>query len=316
VQHSSDEQTALIRSDGITAYACFPLISREQLIGTLAFGSRRRTHFDAEAVKLLQTICDLMATAVDRWRTHQALQVYTGQLERSNRDLQEFAFAASHDLKEPLRKIEIFSRMILQESSDCNERQRGYLERISQSAKRLTSMVDGLLQLARLESRTQPYREINLTQVVHLVVSELEIQLRRARAEVSVGELPTLDADELQMHRLFQNLISNAVKFQPPGNLPRVEIYARPAQTGWVEICVQDNGIGIPDGVSERIFQVFQRATGRSDYDGIGMGLAICRKIVERHGGSIAIESREGQGSIFVVKLPLAQRALKENESR
>jgi signal transduction histidine kinase len=177
-------------------------------------------------------------------------------------------------------------------------------------------MIDGLLQLSRLDSWAQPYKQVDLNQLVREILFDLEGQIQRSGAIVDVNDLPSIEADPLQMRQLFQNLVSNALKYQPPGRSPRVKIYYEQAQPGWIRILVQDNGIGFPMEAAERIFQPFQRAVGKTQYEGSGMGLAICRKITERHGGSISAQSIESQGATFVVTLPRNQARASERRDK
>ncbi len=304
VQSTSDERTHLIRSLAIQAYACHPLLVNQRLVGTLSFGSHTRTHFDPETISLIRAVCDLIAAAIDRRSAELNSQRYAEQLERSNRDLQEFAFVASHELQEPLRKIETFGDILLQRGDNLTSTQRDYLDRMRQAAVRMRDMVTGLLTLSRLGRDAQPFAPTDLTQAVAEAVSNLELRVQRAQAHIEADPLPTLEADPLQMTRLFQNLIGNAIKFQPPGGRPYVRIYPRRLEDGQTAIVVEDNGIGVPPEAAERIFQPFQRAVGRSEYEGSGMGLAICRKIVERHGGQISVQNRPGGGAAFLVILP------------
>jgi len=236
-----------------------------------------------------------------------ALAAYARDLERSNRDLQEFAFVASHDLQEPLRKIETFSSLLLEAQENLNDQQRDLLERMYKSTNRMRSMVDGLLQLSRLETHAQPFQSVNLNQAIKEVLSDLEAQVRRLGGTVEVCELPVIEADPLQIRRLFQNLIGNALKFQPPGRQPQVKVCPEQNTAGVAQILVVDNGIGFDEADAKHLFEPFKRLVGKSEYEGSGMGLAICRKIVERHNGEITVHSQLGQGTTFIVTLPIHQ---------
>lgn len=231
------------------------------------------------------------------------LRLYAEKLERSNRDLQEFAFIASHDLQEPLRKIMAFGDILLQSSPDLGQRERGYVERMRKAAERMRNMVAGLLQLSRVTTQGQPFVQVDLTQVVAEVLSDLDHQIRRTGGRVEVCELPVVEGDPLQLHQLLQNLIGNALKFHQSGIPPFVKIFAD-RYSASVHINVADNGIGFDQKEVERILQPFQRLVGRDEYEGTGMGLAICRRIVERHGGKICARSEPGQGATFIVTLP------------
>lgn len=231
---------------------------------------------------------------------------YARELESKNRDLQDFAAIAAHDLQEPLRKIRSFSdRLTVKSGALLGEEGRDYLERMRNSAIRMQAMLDSLLIYARVGSRTQPFTWLDLHKVIDVALQDLDLEVERTKAEVEVGDLPGVSADEAQIQRLFLNLLNNALKFQQPGAIPRVKIWGDPAEPGWIEISVQDNGIGFDEKYLDRIFQPFQRLHGRGEYAGEGMGLPICRKIAERHGGRITAHSAPQQGTTFIVILPV-----------
>jgi len=180
-------------------------------------------------------------------------------------------------------------------------------------------LIQDLLKLSRVTSRAQPFEECDLDEIVRAVISDLEITIEQKQAEIEIHDLPTIQADPLQMRQLFQNLISNALKFQRSGDLPRVIVEGRlfqmkerktpgePTGEQTCKIVVRDNGIGFDPKFAEQIFVVFQRLHNRTEYEGTGIGLAICRKITDRHGGTIVAKSAEGQGAAFIVTLPVAQ---------
>ncbi len=246
---------------------------------------------------------------------------YAAELERSNRELEQFAYVASHDLQEPLRKIRTFGDRLRQ---TCGEQLdatgRDCLQRIESAAERMQALINGLLTLSRVTTKGQDFVRVDLQQVVREVVSDLEVQIERAGGRVEVGSLPTIHADPLQMRQLFQNLIGNALKFRRPDEPPVVKVHARfvkgrldraPGESLEEERCrivVEDNGIGFEPQYAERIFNVFQRLHPRDVYEGTGVGLAICRKIVQRHGGTISAESTPGRGATFIVVLPVVHR--------
>lgn len=235
------------------------------------------------------------------------LKDYAGKLERSNRDLEEFAYVASHDLQEPLRKIEAFGSALAEPAMNLGAKQIDYIERMHNAAQRMRRMVDDLLALSRVESVQQPFRSTDLDRVAQQVLSTLEFQVKRTGGQVEVGGLPEVDADPVQMHQLLQNLIGNALKFHRQDVPPYVRVYTGQRTPTTVELIVEDNGIGFQVSEAERIFQPFQRLVRRHEYEGSGIGLAICRKIVERHNGSLTARSQPGQGATFIVTLPLRQ---------
>ena len=261
-----------------------------------------------------------------RKEAEERLRLAAEQLRRSNLELQEFASVASHDLQEPLRKIQAFGdRLKMKCAPALGESGRDYLERMQDAARRMQILLHDLLTLSRITSKAAPFEPVDLRSVVEEVVSDLEVRIEQNRARVEVGRLPTIDADPAQMRQLFQNLISNALKFHAPDTNPEVIISAKvldnaeslPGAMPGEEICqvmVRDNGIGFDERYLERIFQVFQRLHSRSDFEGTGIGLAVCRKIADRHGGLISAKSAEGDGATFIVTLPVKQRISDANE--
>jgi signal transduction histidine kinase len=229
------------------------------------------------------------------------------ELARSNRELESFASVASHDLQEPLRKITAFGDRL---KSQCGEaltdKGRDYLERMQNAATRMQSLIEDLLSYSRVTTRGQPFVPVSLAAVTRGVLSDLELRIERTGARIEVGDLPTIDADPTQMRQLLQNLLANALKFQRPGEAPRISVESRNGTAnGRCQILVQDNGIGFDEKYLDRLFKPFQRLHGQSAYEGTGIGLAICKKIAERHGGSITARSAPGQGACFLVELPV-----------
>ena len=230
------------------------------------------------------------------------------KLEASNRELQDFASVASHDLQEPLRKIHAFSSRLAARSAEAlGEEGRDDLRRMQNAVTRMQTLIDDLLALSRVSTRGRPLVPVELDAIVRDVLSDMEPRIENTGARIEVAPLPTIDADPTQMRQLLQNLLGNALKFVRPGVPPVVRIRSAVAD-GRVELRVEDNGIGFEQRYAERIFTVFQRLQGRTEYEGTGIGLAICRRIAERHGGSITAEGRPGQGATFVVTLPLRHR--------
>jgi PAS domain S-box-containing protein len=233
------------------------------------------------------------------------------RLEQSNRELESFAYVASHDLQEPLRKIQTFGeRLKTTSAAALSPEGRDYIDRMQAAATRMRRLIDDLLSFSRVSSKAQPFIQVNLSTIAREVLGDLETTIEHAKGRVTVGELPVLMADPLQMRQLLQNLVGNAIKFHREGVPPVVSVRGSvDAQAQRCMLEVEDNGIGFEEKYAERIFQVFQRLHGRGQYEGTGIGLAICRKIVERHGGSIGVRSTPGVGTTFLVSLPLKQLA-------
>lgn len=254
----------------------------------------------------------LVLTLVDNsehWEAHQTLEHVVEELERKNRELQDFAYVASHDLQEPLRKIRMFADRLTAKYADALD-QTGldYLQRMNRASRRMAKLIEDLLSYSRVTTRARPFQEVDLENAATTACSNLEARIEETRGEVTVQGLPTIEADPNQMVQLLQNLIGNGLKFHREGLAPRVTVQGRVLQTEdgkQCEITVQDNGVGFPPEYSKRIFMPFQRLHGRSEYEGTGIGLALCRKIVKRHGGSLTAESEPGQGARFVVTLPM-----------
>lgn len=251
-----------------------------------------------------------------RKRAEEALEAFTLRLARSNRELQDFASVAAHDLQEPLRKIQAFGDRLRAKYGDAlPEDGKRYLDRMENAATRMRHLINDLLAFSRVTSRAQPFTRVPLEVVAREVVADLEAQIDSVKGRVVTGELPEIDADRTQMGQLLQNLIGNGLKFRAE-KTPMVTVSGRlldgespnnlrEGGTGrWCEIVVEDNGIGFDEKYLDRIFTIFQRLHGRHEYEGTGVGLAICRRIVERHGGTITARSRTGQGARFIVVLP------------
>lgn len=238
-------------------------------------------------------------------RTADALNL---ELQRSNRELQDFAYVASHDLQEPLRKIQAFGDRLVSKYADAlGAEGRDYLQRMQSSATRMRRLINDLLEYSRVTTKARPFDNISLTQVAADAISDLEARIHEAGATVEIGPLPDVRGDMLQIRQLFQNLIGNAIKFRRADAPPHVRVSAE-LDGEQVVLSFADNGIGFDEKYLDRIFTPFQRLHARSEYEGTGMGLAICRRVVERHGGSIDAHSTPGVGSTFIVRLPIDPR--------
>lgn len=263
-----------------------------------------------------------LVIAMSRDLTEQRLAEFHSEraaerLEESNRDLLEFAQVASHDLQEPLRKVSAFSgRLEAKLEGQLDEQGEDYMRRMNSAVGRMQSLIDDLLTFARVNTRGTAMVNTPIREVVERVLSDLEIAIDESKAEVTLGRLPNLPVDASQIAQLFQNLIGNALKFRKDGVTPKITIGARHVlpknfgpdepPKGWYDITITDNGIGFDEKYITKIFAPFQRLHGRSEYAGTGVGLSVCRRIAERHQGSIVASSGDGEGATFVVRLPTA----------
>lgn len=255
-------------------------------------------------------VIGLISDVTQRKNDEQELQANAVRLEQSNRELQDFAFVASHDLQEPLRKIQAFGdRLKTKYGAALDETGLDYLARMQNAAARMQVLINDLLSFSRITSKAKPFEQVDLQEVAKAVVSDLEIRIEQTGAQVEIDPLPIIDADPTQMRQLIQNLLSNALKFQQADVKPHIKITAERVNSdaSFCEITVADNGIGFEEKYLDRIFTLFQRLHGRSEYEGTGVGLAVCRKIVERHGGQITAHSAPQQGAKFIISLPSQQ---------
>jgi two-component system, LuxR family, sensor kinase FixL len=263
----------------------------------------------------------IIRDVTEQRRARAELERTAEALKRSNAELEQFAYVASHDLQEPLRKIRAFGdRLESMLDGQLEDRAADYLKRMVSAAERMGTLIENLLSYSRVSSRGAQLVDVDLGQVVTDVLADLERQVASTSARVEVDRLPRLEADAVQMRQLFQNLVSNAIKYGPPDGAPEVRIEAEyldrdgglvpaSAAASSVRIRVRDNGIGFEPEYAERIFELFQRLHGRERYDGTGIGLGVCRRIVTRHGGTITAEGRPGKGATFTITLPLRQEA-------
>jgi PAS domain S-box-containing protein len=241
-------------------------------------------------------------------RSEEKLRQFTVRLEHSNRELQDFAYVASHDLQEPLRKIVVFGDRLKEKCGETLDAEpRDYLERMQKAAARMQTLINDLLTFSRVATKAHPMAPVDLAQVTREVVGDLEARIEQVQGRVEVGELPVIDAEALQMHQLLQNLIGNALKFHRPEAPPVVKVAARKfSDASGRELCeltVSDNGIGFDEKYLDRIFNVFQRLHSRGEFEGNGMGLAIVKKIALYHGGDITAKSTPGVGTTFILTL-------------
>ena len=287
-----------------------PLIARSVLVGTLNIRSLQPYAYDesqlAQAERIGAQIAGTIANAFAYEKleaAQQALELSAAELRRSNQELEQFAYVASHDLQEPLRKIASFCNLLETRYADqLDDRGNTYLHYIVDGAMRMQALVNDLLLYSRIATRGKEFAPTNMNDVLQEALANLDVAVAESDARVAYDALPTVNGDATQLVRLLQNLVGNAIKYRGEAP-PQVHVAAAKERDDWV-FSVRDNGIGIAPEYAERIFVIFQRLHTREEYGGTGIGLAVCKKIVERHGGRIWVESAEGAGATFSFSLP------------
>ncbi len=289
--------------------------------GTVRYiSSRGKVYGDANGSPIKMTgvcwdITDKKEVEAKLKETTKELAKKAKELKRSNRDLENFAYIASHDLQEPLRKVIAFGdRLVEKYHSELNDQGRDYIERMQKSTIRMQKLLKDLLNYSKLNSQPADFKYLDLNETFTDLLSDIEHRIVETSTVIGISsEFPVIYADENRIRELFQNLILNAIKFAKEDVRPYVEIevnHIKEEGTEYCEISFKDNGIGFDDKYSERIFQQYQRLHGMNEYEGTGMGLAICKKIALQHDGDIRAESQPGYGSAFIVKLPIAALAV------
>lgn len=325
----NEEELALLRSFSFSSVIIVPLVVQGESIGAITFvTTETKRHFTPTDLAMVEELSGRIAQTAEKERIYWRLQELNNTLEtqveqrtqellqlnkelkRSNQELEEFAYVASHDLQEPLRKIQAFGNLLEEESGQALGEGKFYLDRMRNAASRMQVLINDLLTFSRVTTKTLPFTAVNLTIIAHEVVGDLEARIQETGGTVEINDLPVIDADPLQMRQMLQNLIGNALKFHRPDEPPLVTLSAQYSTNPQTEepqctLFVQDNGIGFDEKYLDRIFTVFQRLHGRGQYEGTGIGLAVVRKIVARHGGSITARSTPGQGSTFIITLPI-----------
>lgn len=227
------------------------------------------------------------------------------ELERSNQDLEDFAFIASHDLQEPLRKIHIFGDLLKQSSIDpLDTKSQRNMDRMLASTKRAQTYLNDLLNYSQIRSKSRPTTSVNLNKLVKDVLVHFSLAINKKQAQVETDTLPTVIADQYMMRQLFQNLIGNALKFSKAGQPPKIRIYNRLSKNTFFEIVIQDEGIGFNTSYLNNMVKPFKKLHGKDQYEGGGMGLTICMKVVRAHGGRLTANSKPGEGAQFIIHLP------------
>lgn len=335
-----EEELALSRSIGLSSVITVPIVVQDRGVGAITLvTTETKRHYTPTDLAMAEELASRVSLAMENARIYRQLQEFNAnleamvaertaaltastealrqsntELERSNQELQDFAYVASHDLQEPLRKIQAFGNLLEDEYGPIlGEEGQTYLDRMRNAASRMQGLINDLLTFSRVTTKALPFSPVDLNLIAREVVIDLETLIQATHGKVTIEPLPTIEADPLQMRQMLQNLLSNALKFHKPGVPPVVNISAQAqvdAQTGeeLYLIAVKDNGIGFDEKYLDRIFTVFQRLHGRGEYEGTGIGLAVVRKIVARHGGTITARSSVSEGSTFLATLPVRQK--------
>ncbi|MBL4654845.1 MAG: response regulator [Bacteroidia bacterium] len=240
-------------------------------------------------------------------KAKEQIEKYAAELEDRNQELREFTSIASHDLKEPLRKVMTYSSRLKDILGDIeDEKVTDYLQKLMETGTRMQNLIEDLLKYSTVSIKKEAFEDTDLEKVLKDVVSDLEVRIKESGAQVELDEnLPKIKADQTQMRQLFQNLLSNALKFQDKDNVPKVSVKSQIINKEFIEIKVDDNGVGFDEKYLDRIFKPFQRLHSPKDFEGTGIGTAICYKIVNRHGGEITATSTPGEGSSFIIRMPV-----------
>ncbi|MGA8303045.1 MAG: ATP-binding protein [Thermoplasmata archaeon] len=248
----------------------------------------------------------------EREKLVEALAGRAAELARSNRELEQFTYIASHDLQEPLRMVGSYTQLLEQRyGAQLDDDAREFLRYAQEGATRMRELIDALLAYSRIDTRAQAFQRVAMSQVLTMALANLRASIEQAKAEVTVtGSMPEVEGDSVQLGQVLQNLIGNAIKFHGP-KPPHIWVTAERRGSEW-QFAVRDDGIGILPEYQERIFVLFQRLHSREEYAGTGIGLSVCKKVVERHGGRLWVESTgvPGQGTTFLFTLPVDRKAL------
>ena len=298
------EYLPVVERLGIRGVLVTPLRAEGRVIGVIAcFRPGEGAEFTSEERILIQDLADRAALAISIARLIREIRSYSAELERSNTELQQFAYVASHDLKEPLRMIDGYLKLLDRKYAESlDDKAKRYIRFASSGTTRMQGIIDDLLEYSRVSARARVFEHTDAQAVLSAVLENLSVLIRESGARIERGRLPAVTADPVQLSQVFQNLISNAIKFRRPDRAPVVRISAGEREGEWL-FTVEDNGIGIDPKYREKVFEIFQRVHGQ-EFPGTGIGLAICKRVVERHGGRIWVASEPGAGSTFYFTIP------------
>ena len=299
---------------GIRSFLSVPLIFKDRVIAVLNFRSLSEDTYTHHDVDVAQLIGAQVAGAIANSELHagtieadRILQEQAEELTRSNAELEQFAYAASHDLQEPLRVIAGYANLLEERYGDrIDEDGREFIAFTIDAVHRMRKLINDLLDYSRLESDGNPFEQVDCNRALANALADLGVSIQETEAEITYDSLPEFSGDPVQISQLLENLIANAIKFRQDDLTPKIHVSCDRSEDNW-QLSVSDNGIGIRPRYQDRIFGMFKRAHKRSKYPGTGIGLAMCSKIVERHGGMIWVESEVGEGSTFFFTIPAPQ---------
>lgn len=290
---------------GIQSYLGVPLLNLgKKTFGVLAIMDENPIEDHDHYHSILNILASRCSSEIERMDVESELKSKTKELEKSNQVMQDFVSIASHDLQEPVRKIAVFGSRLTEKGNDLKPESREYVNRMQKTALRMQNLIEDLLLFSRASTDKEPFKNIDLNIILKEVISDLELLIQKNKGSLIFSPLPTIHGNATQLRQLFQNLLSNAIKFHNVDKPPKIEITSRlNEQDNW-EISIKDQGIGLDEKYKDRIFRPFERLHGRDEFEGTGMGLAICQKITTNLGGTISVKSQPKKGSCFTIIFP------------
>jgi signal transduction histidine kinase len=290
---------------GIHSYLGVPLLNLEkQPFGVLSVMDEKPIEDHDHYHSILNIFASRCSSEIERMDAESQLKLKSLELEKSHMAMKDFVSIASHDLQEPVRKIVMFGSRIVEKDNELKPQSKEYLEIMQKTAHRMQGLIEDLLLFSLASTQKEPFKKVDLSKILQEVITDLGLLIHKNEAVIHISSLPTIKSNPSQMRQLFQNLLSNAIKFHNDGNPPKISIDSCLNDQGDWEVSIKDQGIGFNEKYKDRIFRPFERLHGRDEYEGTGMGLAICQKIVANHGESIRAKSSPGQGSCFTVVFP------------
>lgn len=289
----------------IEAFAAIPLMAKDRVLGALDVFYRAPHTFSPQLTRLLESIGNQLGSAIENAKLYEETIQKSLEIERRNKELDDFTYVVSHDLKEPLISIEGFSKILQADYGDViSSEGKDYLDSVASATTRMKALINDLLMLSRVSRSSESSTPVPVGKVIDNLREDMEFTIRQRNAAIIVeGELPTIVGNETHLKIVLSNLVANALKFNT-SPAPRVEIGFRNEENNYYLFYVKDNGIGIEKEFLERIFVIFERLHRREDYEGTGAGLAIVKKIIELQKGKIWAESEPGKGSVFYFTIP------------